>query len=115
MIASQAVPIAIAIDWDGRRQALAVQRANRESRSSWPDFLLRLKARRLHSVEFFVADDRAGLPAALRQALAEAAYQRCCRKAGRDEAMVILVCRLKMELQIRGTNDIMGAPIGGNW
>src|SRR5580704_138517 len=40
VIASQAVLIAIGIDWDGRRQVLAVELANRESRSSWRDFLL---------------------------------------------------------------------------
>ena len=56
MIASQAVLIAIAIDWDGRRQVLAVELANRESRSSWRDLLLGLKARGLHGVEFVVAD-----------------------------------------------------------
>ena len=77
VIASQAVLIAIGIDWDGRRQILAVELANRESRSSWRDFLLGLKARGLHGVEFVVADDHAGLRAALREVLAEAAYQRC--------------------------------------
>jgi len=77
VIASQAVLIAIAIDWDGRRQVLAVELANRESRSSWRDLRLGLKARGLHGVEFVVADDHAGLRAALREVLAEAAYQRC--------------------------------------
>src|SRR5262245_30412213 len=77
VIVSQAVLIAIGIDWDGRRQVLAVELANRESRSSWRDFLLALKARGLHGVEFVVADDHAGLRAALREVLAEAAYQRC--------------------------------------
>jgi transposase-like protein len=38
VIVSQAVLIAIGIDWDGRRQVLAVELANRESRSSWCDF-----------------------------------------------------------------------------
>ena len=61
VIASQAVLIAIGIDWDGRRQVLAVELANRESRSSWRDFLLGLKARGLHGVEFVAADDHAGL------------------------------------------------------
>src|SRR3954467_11731356 len=64
VITSQAVLIAIGIDWDGRRQILAVELANRESRSSWRDFLLQLKARGLHGVEFVVADDHAGLRAA---------------------------------------------------
>jgi len=77
VIANQAVLIAIGIDWDGRRQVVAVELANRERRSSWREFLLGLKARGLHGVEFVVADDHAGLRAALREALAEAAYQRC--------------------------------------
>src|SRR6516165_3822404 len=76
VISSQAVLIAIGIDWDGRRQVLAVELANRESRST-RDFLLALKARGLNGVEFVVADDHAGLRAALREVLAEAAYQRC--------------------------------------
>jgi len=74
---SHAVLIAIGIDWDGRRQVLAVELANRESRSSWRDFLLALRARGLNGVEFVVADDHAGLRAALHEVLAEAAYQRC--------------------------------------
>jgi putative transposase len=77
VVMSQAVLIAVGIDWDGRRQILAVEMANRESRSSWKDFLLALKARGLHGVEYVVADDHAGLRAAIREVLAEAAYQRC--------------------------------------
>jgi prophage DNA circulation protein len=40
--------------------------------ASWRDFLLGLKARGLHGVEIVLADDHAGLRAALREALAEA-------------------------------------------
>ena len=46
VIVSQAVLIAIGIDWEGRRQMLAVELANRESRSSWSDFLLRTQGAR---------------------------------------------------------------------
>ena len=77
VIRSQAVLIAIGIDWDGRRGILAVELANRESHSSWKAFLLGLKQRGLCGVEFVVADDHAGLRAALREVLPEAAYQRC--------------------------------------
>ena len=52
IIASQAVLIAIGVDWEGRRQVLAVELASRESRSSWKDFLEALRARGLHGVEF---------------------------------------------------------------
>ncbi len=77
VVMSQAVLIAIGIDWDGRRQILAVDMANRESRASWKDFLLGLRRRGLNGVEFVVADDHAGLRSAVREVLTEAAFQRC--------------------------------------
>ena len=77
IIASQAVLIAVAVDWEGRRQVIGVELANRESRSSWRDFLLALKARGLHGVEFVVSDDHAGLKQAIREILPQAAWQRC--------------------------------------
>jgi putative transposase len=77
VIASQAVLIAIGVDWDGRRQVLGIELANRESRSSWRDFLTALRERGLHGVEFVVADDHAGLKASIREVVPEAVYQRC--------------------------------------
>lgn len=77
VISSQAVQIAIGVDWEGRRNVLAVELANRESRSSWKDFLLGLRERGLHGVEFVVSDDHPGLVAAIREVLPEAAWQRC--------------------------------------
>lgn len=76
-IRSRAVMIAIGIDWEGRRQVLAVELANRESASSWKDFILDLKQRGLKGVEMVVSDDHAGLKKALREALPEAVWQRC--------------------------------------
>ena len=52
IVGSRAVQVAVGIDREGRRQVLAVELANRESRSSWKDFLLGLKERGLHGVEF---------------------------------------------------------------
>ena len=77
VIASQAVLIAVAVDGEGRRQILAVELANRESQSSWRDFLLSLRKRGLSGVEFVVSDDHAGLKAAIREVLTEAIWQRC--------------------------------------
>lgn len=77
IIQSQAVLIAIGINWDGRRQILAVELANRESGSSWKDFLLRLRKRGLKGVELVVSDDHAGLRKSLQEVLPEAAWQRC--------------------------------------
>jgi transposase-like protein len=77
VIQSQAVLLAIGIGWDGRRQVLAVELANRESRSSWRDFLLQLRERGLSGVEFVVSDDHAGLRQAIVEVVPEAAWQRC--------------------------------------
>jgi putative transposase len=77
VIQSQAVLIAIGVDWEGRRQVLGVELANRESRSSWRDFLVGLKRRGLFGVEFVVSDDHQGLKAAIREVLPEAVWQRC--------------------------------------
>src|SRR4029077_6431641 len=77
VIVSQAVLVAVAVAAEGRRQILAVELANRESRSSWREFLSRLKERGLAGVEFVVSDDHPGLKQAIREVLPEAAWQRC--------------------------------------
>ncbi len=77
VIRSQVVLIAIGINWDGQRQVLAVELANRESATSWKDFLVTLKSRGLRGVEFVVSDDHAGLKRAIGEILPEAAWQRC--------------------------------------
>jgi putative transposase len=77
VIRSQAVLVAIGIDWEGRRCVLAVDLANRESISSWKEFVMALKQRGLNGVDFVVSDDHPGLRAAIRETLPEAAWQRC--------------------------------------
>lgn len=77
VIESRAVQIAIGINLEGQRQVLAVELANRESESSWKDFLFKLKARGLSGVEFVVSDDHSGLRKAIRETLTDAAWQRC--------------------------------------
>ena len=47
VIRSQAVLVAIGINWDGRRCVLAVEMANRESQTSWKEFLEKLRERGL--------------------------------------------------------------------
>jgi putative transposase len=76
-IRSRAVLIAIGIDWDGRRQVLGVDLANRESASSWKDFLLQLRQRGLKGVELVGSDDHAGLRKAIAEVIPEALWQRC--------------------------------------
>ena len=77
VIRSRAVLVAIGIDWEGRRQVLGVEMANRESATSWKDFLLGLKRRGLRGVVFAVSDDHPGLKRAIMEVLPEAFWQRC--------------------------------------
>ena len=69
--------MAIGIDWEGRRQVLGVEMANRESSTSWKEFLLGLKRRGLRGVIFAVSDDHPGLKRAISEVLPEAFWQRC--------------------------------------
>ena len=77
VIRSQAVQVAIGINREGRRCVLAVGLANRESTTSWREFLLALKQHGLRGVELVVSDDHEGLKNAIREVLPEAAWQRC--------------------------------------
>jgi hypothetical protein len=74
IIISQAVLIAVAVDGEGQRQVLGVDLANRESRTSWRDFLSRLKQRGLFGVEFVVSDNHEGLKQAIRERTASCEY-----------------------------------------
>jgi putative transposase len=77
VIRSRAVQIAIGVNWDGRRCILGVELANRESASSWKEFLEGLRGRGLRGVEFVVSGDHPGLKRAITEVLPEAAWQRC--------------------------------------
>ena len=77
VIVSQAVLIAVAVDCDGQRQIIGVELANRESHSSWREFLTGLKGRGLFGVGFVVSDNHPGLKQAIREVLPGAAWQRC--------------------------------------
>ena len=76
-IRSRAVLVAIGINEEGRRCVLAVELANRESRTSWRDFLVRLRERGLHGVDYVVSDSHEGLRQAILEILPEASWQRC--------------------------------------
>lgn len=77
VIRSQAVMIAIGIDWEGRRNVLAVELAGRESLTSGREFALGLKQRDLKGVELVISDDHPGLSRAIREVFSEAVWQRC--------------------------------------
>ncbi len=77
VVRNRAVLVAIGIDWQGRRRVIGVELANRESATSWKEFLLGLKRRGLRGVCLVVSDQHEGLRQAVAEVLTEAAWQRC--------------------------------------
>lgn len=77
VVKRRAVLVAIGVGWDGRRHILGVELANRESRSSWKEFLHGLIERGLRGVELVVSDHHEGLKQAIMEVLPEAYWQRC--------------------------------------
>ena len=77
MIASRAILVALGIDWEGRRQVLAVEYARGETQNSWKEFLLGLKGRGLHGVRLVVSDAHPGLKRAVGEVLTQSWWQRC--------------------------------------
>jgi len=77
VVRSQATLIAIGVNWDGCREILAMELANRESTTSWRDFLIKLKERGLSGVNFVVSDNHEGIKKAVEETLPIAIWQRC--------------------------------------
>lgn len=77
VVTSQAVLIALGINWEGHKEVLGVELANRESLTAWKDFLIKLRERGLHGVQFVVSDHHQGLKKAIMEVLPEAIWQRC--------------------------------------
>jgi len=77
VIRSQAVLKAVGINWEGRRSILGVELANRETKTSWREFLVGLKQRGLRGVDLVITDDHEGLKQAVAEILPQAVWQRC--------------------------------------
>jgi putative transposase len=77
-VRDQAVLVAIDLNWEGRRNVLAMELASRESTSSWKELLLSLCQRSLDGMEFVASNDHPGLRRAIPEVLPEAVLRRCC-------------------------------------
>ena len=69
--------VAYAVDPDGHRRLLAITLGPEESEDSWSELLEQLLERGLSGVELVIADEHAGLAAAVRRFLPEVRRQRC--------------------------------------
>ena len=74
---SRAVLVAVGVNLDGRREILGIDLANRESKTSWRDFLVSLKERGLTGVQLVVSDAHEGLRRAIEETFPQALWQRC--------------------------------------
>ena len=69
--------VAYAVGPDGRRRLLGVALGAEESEASWSELLEQLQERGLSGVQLVIADEHAGLAAAVRKFVPEARRQRC--------------------------------------
>lgn len=69
--------VAYAVGPDGRRRLLGITLGAEESEDSWSELLEQLQERGLSGVELVIADEHAGLAAAVRRFLPEVRRQRC--------------------------------------
>lgn len=92
VLRTQALMVAQGINWEGRRQVLGAELANRESASSWRKFLPALKQRGLSAVECVVSENQPGLKHAIVMVLPKALWQRYAASCLR------LVCALAVEV-----------------
>ncbi len=69
--------VAYAVGPDGCRRLLGITLGAEESEDSWSELLKQLQERGLSGVEFVIADEHAGLAAAVRRFLPEVRRQRC--------------------------------------
>ena len=77
LVQSRAVLVAVGVNLDGRREILGIDLANRESKTSWRDFLVSLKERGLTGVQLVVSDAHEGLRRAIEETFPQALWQRC--------------------------------------
>jgi len=75
-IVSVAVIVAVAVNTDGRREALGMTVGNSEAEPFWSEFLRSLARRGLRGVKLVVSDAHEGLKAAITKVLG-ATWQRC--------------------------------------
>ena len=87
--------MAYAVDPDGHRRLLAITLGPEESEDSWSELLEQLLERGLSGVELVIADEHAGLVAALRHFLPEVRRQRCTVHLQRNVLLAKVPHRLR--------------------
>jgi len=77
VVRDRAVLVALGINWEGRREVLAVDLAPDEGGGHWRAFIEGLLARGLSGVKLVISDCHSGLRRAVREVLPGVRWQRC--------------------------------------
>ncbi len=101
-VVSVAVLIAVGVNEEGKRSVLGVSAKLSEAEVHWREFLISLKKRGLHGVEYVVSDDHEGLKKALTTTLGSASWNRCHVHMQRNAVSYVPKVAMKSEV----ANDI---------
>jgi transposase-like protein len=108
-VVSCAVLVASGVLEDGHRIVLGVSVSVSEAEIHWRNFLMSLKERGMHGVQFVVSDDHEGLKAALRATLPGAAWQRCQCHLQRN-AQAYITKKDQKEMVAADIRNVFNAP-----
>ena len=103
--------VAYAVGPEGHRRLLAVTLGAEESQQSWSELLEQLPDRGLGGVELVIADEHAGLAAAVRRFLPEARRQRCTVHLQRNVSTSVPVAVLSTRT---GLSCVPGSSASGS-
>ena len=98
--------VAYAVGPEGHRRLLAVTLGAEESQQSWSELLEQLQDRGLGGVELVIADEHAGLAAAVRRFLPEARRQRCTVHLQRNVGVTASDVEKKLKVRVSFTDDL---------
>lgn len=76
-VVSKAIMVAMGINLEGKKEILAIEPMENESKDTWHLFFQKLKSRGLQSLGLLVSDAHLGIQAALKKAFIGTTWQRC--------------------------------------
>ncbi|RLB77082.1 MAG: IS256 family transposase [Deltaproteobacteria bacterium] len=108
-VLSTAVLTAIGVNEDGFRSILGVSVSISEAEVHWRDFIISLKERGMHGVEYIVSDNHEGLKKALRSTLGSASWNRCHVHLLRNSFAYVPRTAMRKEVA-NDINNVLVAP-----
>lgn len=108
-VLSTAVLVATGVNEEGYRSVLGVSTGISEAEVHWRQFLISLKERGLHGVEYIVSDNHEGLKKALQTTFGSASWNRCHVHLQRNASAYVPRIAMKKEVAT-DISSILTAP-----